>query len=399
MADIPETTRIRPKLAVFHNLPVGGGANVAGALLQELKDFFSITVHSPFGSSSLNIPGSISRKEWPFRAGRRLSGIRKLSAPLSLPARLRSFDRLCRGVAEEINSTSDLALVHNSMFLAAPPILNYLRVPSVYFCYEFPRHLYEPELISRTENGLSRFLLTPLRSMEKKMDRKAALNADAMVTLSVWMKKRILDIYGIESSIVRPGIDTEFFQSHESSERKQFVLSVGAFWPFKGHEMAIKVVSMITPDIRPSLTIVGDREFPGYISRLERIANELGVNLSIKRSISNEELRLLYSTGKAVLCCQYNEPYGLVPLESMSCFIPVIAVKEGGFVDNIQSGENGILVKRDPSDMAEVLSMILTDQHLWERVTEGGRRFVTRIRTVSSAVQSLKEILSGIVTV
>jgi hypothetical protein len=232
MMTIPESTSVRQRLAVFHNLPPGGGINVAGGLLRELQSFFSITAHCPEGSSALAVPKNISIKKWPFRGGRRISGLRKLAAPLSLPARLHAFDRLCLRIAEEINSTSDIALVHNSMFVAAPPILKYLTVPSIYFCYEFPRHIYEKELIRRTSNGFFKLLLSPLRGMESKIDKESAAGADGIVTLSSWMKSRITDIYGLDSSIVMPGVDTDFFRFEKNTVRKHMILSIGALWPF-----------------------------------------------------------------------------------------------------------------------------------------------------------------------
>ncbi len=394
MVTVTDSNRAGPKLAVFHNLPPGGGVNVAGGLLRELQNSFSITVHCPSGSSFLNVPESVSIKQWPFREGRRISGLRKLAAPLSLPARLNSFDKLCLRIAQEINSTSDIALVHNSMFVAAPPVLKYLTVPSVYFCYEFPRHLYEPELISRTGNGVSSFLLSPLRGIEKRIDRESAASADGIVTLSSWMKSRIFDIYRLEASIVRPGVDTDYFCIEKKAARKNIVLSVGALWPFKGHEMAIDVVSRIPPDRRPSLTVIADREYPGYGADLQRSAVLTGVDLVIGKEISNDELLMLYRSCRAVLCCQHNEPYGLVPLEAMACGLPVIAVKEGGFVDNIESGENGILVNRDPHEMASVLEKVLLDDDLFGKLTLKGREFVTGNRTMKEAGRRLTEILT-----
>jgi len=391
-----EPTRIRPKLAVFHNLPPGGGINVAGGLLRELLSFFSITVHSPFGSSSLAVPAGVSIKTWPFPEGRRISGLRKLAAPLSLPARLRAFDRLCLKIAEEINSTSDLALVHNSMFVAAPPVLKYLTVPSIYFCYEFPRHIFEPELIRRTGNAFFKILLSPLRGMERKTDRESAANADGIVTLSSWMKGRIADIYGLDSSIVRPGVDTDFFHFEKNTVRKNMVLSIGALWPFKGHRMAIDVVSRIPPSRRPVLTVIADREYPGYGTDLKRSAVLMGVDLNIKREISNEELLQFYNSGKAVLCCQHNEPYGLVPLEAMACGLPVIAVREGGFVDNIESGKSGMLVNRDPIEMASVLEEVLSNDDLRKKMILKGREFVTGERSMEAAGNRLADILTDI---
>ncbi|NOQ21330.1 MAG: glycosyltransferase [Candidatus Aegiribacteria sp.] len=396
MVTVTDSTRAQPKLAVFHNLPPGGGVNAAGGLLRELQNSFSITVHCPSGSSFLNVPESVSIKQWPFREGRRISGLRKLAAPLSLPARLSAFEKLCQRIAEEINSTSDIVLVHNSMFVAAPPVLKYLKVPSVYFCYEFPRHLYEPELIKRTGRGLFRLLLSPLRSREREMDRESVMNADCIVTFSNWMKSRIKDIYGLDSFIVRPGVDTDFFRVAENTVRKHMVLSIGALWPFKGHTMAIDAVSRIPSDRRPALVVIADREYPGYGADLEKAAAALAVDLELERNISDKELRSFYSTSKAVLCCQHNEPYGLVPLEAMACGTPVIAVSEGGFIDNIDSGKNGILVSRNPAEMASALEEVLLNDDLRRNLAIGGREFVSGERSMKEAGNRLAEILSDI---
>lgn len=388
----------KPCLAVFHNLPTGGGFNVARTLLLELQNYFSITVHYPEGSSILNIPEGLRTTEWPFGMGKRISGLRKLSAPFILPARLHALDRLCSDIADDINSKSDLALVHNSMFVAAPPILKYLKVPSAYFCYEFPRHLYEPELIKRTSGWFSGCLLSPLRHLEKRMDREAVASADKIVTFSSWMKDRIADIYGLDSLIVRPGVDTDFFHREQNVPRNHQVLSIGALWPFKGHEMVIETVSRIPVELRPSLVVISDREFPGYGAVLERSASERGVDLSLIRQISNKELMLLYASSKAVLCCQHNEPYGLVPLEAMASGIPVIAVKEGGFIDNIDNGNTGILVSRDPADMACALEEILVNNELRNRLIQGGMEFVIEKRSLKEAGSNLALILKGMIS-
>jgi len=391
---VPDPAKRKQRLAVFHNLPVGGGICVAGALLNQLVNSFSIKVHYPEGSHSPDLQESIDTKEWPFREGRNISGLRKVFAPVSLPARLRAFDRLCRAIAEEINSSSDIALVHNSMFIAAPPILKYLTVPSFYFCYEYPRHLYESALVKRTDNRIFRFFLSPLREKEKKMDMESILSADSVITFSKWMKNRIKHLYGLNSLIVRPGIDTDYFRIEDNAVKRNIVLSIGALWPFKGHDLAISTVSQIEAGIRPSLVIAADRVLSGHEDSLMKQAAELGVNLCIRRGISNDELRVLYSTGKAVLCCQNNEPYGLVPLEAMACGMPVVAVNEGGFKDNIMNGENGILVNRDPAEMAEAVKRILTDDSLRSKLITAGRKFVTRERTSADAAESLAEILS-----
>lgn len=361
--------------------------------LGRLSREFRVTVHYPRGSAPLTLPGGVMGREWDFPPGGRMTGLRRAAAPLVLPARLRAFEDLCAKIAGDIDGTSDLALVHNSMYVAAPPLLCHLSVPSVYFCYEFPRHIYEPSIVRRTENGLQRFLLFRLRALERRMDRRAVACAGKMVTLSGFMAGRIRDIYGREPEVVRPGVDTGLYRPTEG-ERKNMVLSVGALWPFKGHGMAIEALSAIPGRFRPSLTVVADREFPGYERKLSDAAEELEVSLRILRRISDRQLVELYNRASAVVCCQKNEPYGLVPLEAMACGTPVVAVEEGGFPDNVRHGENGILVEPDPLKVAQALQSVLSDTGLSRRLAEGGKRFVTTERTLLAAGDALTLILN-----
>ncbi len=382
----------KPRLSLFHNLPSGGGIRVVSDMLAHLAREFRVTVHFPRGSAPLALPRGVTGREWSFHRGARLTGLRRTAAPLVLPARLRAFDRLCADIAGSIDDSSDIALVHNSMYVAAPPLLSHLSVPSAYYCYEFPRHIYEPSIVRRTDNGLQRFLLFRLRSLERRMDRRAVADAGVIVVLSSFMAGRVRDIYRREAEVVRPGVDTVLYHRKEG-ERKNMILSVGALWPFKGHGLAIEAVSSIPKRLRPSLTVVADRELPGYERKLSAAAERLEVSLRIRRGITDRRLAELYNRALAVVCCQKNEPYGLVPLEAMACGTPVVAVGEGGFLDNVRDGENGILVERDPLKVAEALQRVISDTDLRRRLTEGGRRFVTSERTRSAAADELARIL------
>ena len=382
------------RLAVFLHLPSGGGIRVAGQMIGELSRTFSITVHQPDDSSLLEVPGEVDLRTWSFPEGKRLSGARRLMAPLTLRSRLQAFDRLCRSVAREIDSGADAVLVHNSMLVAAPPILRYLKTPSVYFCYEYPRHIYEPDLIQRVSGRSARLLLAPLRRMEKKMDLLAVSSAGRIVTFSNWMGRLVKNIYGRTPEIIHPGVDLRTFHPVPSAKGSGFVLSVGALWPFKGHEMAVNSVAILPEAERPALVIVADRGLQPYRETLDMLARQKGVDLCIREKISDRELRGLYSAALAVLCCQHKEPYGLVPLEAMACGTPVVAVSEGGFTDNIIDGRTGLLVERDPVRMAGALSSLMSEGDLRRRLITEGLDFVSTARRIDSAGARLADIIA-----
>lgn len=386
------------RTALFHMLPSGGGIRVVSQLLGELRNRYGWTLHLPEGAFELesDLERDLPLIRYPFPSSGRLTGLRRLAAPILLLGKLKKFRMLCRTAAESINSSADLALVHNTLIIAAPPLLEFLEIPSVYFCFEYPRHIYEPDIVLRTGSKYSEVLLKPLSTMERRMDKSSVSSASVIVTLSSYMQDRIRQVYGKSSVVVRPGVDTDFY----TPDRKQltngeYILSIGALWPFKGHEHAVRSLARITEKKRPSLVVTCDREFPGYATRLERLSNALEVSLTILRGVPETELRDLYRGASLVLCAQHCEPYGLVPLEAMACGCPVIAVNEGGFPDNVSDNVNGFLIERDLSITSEAIACLMADRELARRFVENGRSFVKTERSIPGAAEELAAVLDS----
>jgi glycosyltransferase involved in cell wall biosynthesis len=376
-------------------LPSGGGIRVARQFARGLSDHYRISEYRPDGGSPLNLSPCVEEVRIPFPMWRRPGGALRPVAPLFLIARLLAFRGVCRRAAAAMDKDADIALVHNTMPVAAPPILSFLNIPSLYFCYEYPRHIYEKDVILRTGSRAGELLLKPLEVLERRMDISAAASADIMATFSRYMRARVREIYRRDSEIVRPGVDTAFFKpdGRENEPRRNLVLSVGALWPFKGHETAIRAISLIPCEIRPELVIVADRGFPGYRQKLMDAAGRTSVRLSIAEAVTDEDVRHLYQTARAVLCCQRREPYGLIPLESMACGTPVVAINEGGFQDNIINGENGYLFDGSSEAAAAILSALVSNDDAWARTTANGLRFALEQRTIEHGINRLVEVL------
>lgn len=378
-------------------LPSGGGIRVLREFTEHLSRQFDLSVHVPGGGSLQPAGSSIAETVYPYPMWKRPTGFLRLAAPVFLMARLLSFQKVCRGIAEKINNSADIALVHNSMPVAAPPVLQYLTIPSVYFCFEHPRHIYESSIIKRTNTALAEYALKPLGVLEKRIDRLSAESATQVVTFSTFMQSNIERFYGRTAKIVRPGVNSKFFcPGDQLAERGRYVLSVGALWKFKGHETAIRILGHIPAHRRPELKIVADREYPGYKVKLHSLADSLSVKIAIQRSISEESLREMYRNAQAVICCQRNEPYGLVPLEAMACGTPVIAIQEGGFVDNIIQGKTGFLFSGDPEEGAELLMNILKDPGAASIIGSNGVLFTRKERTIIQGANKLGEILESL---
>lgn len=96
------------------------------------------------------------------------------------------------------------------------------------------------------------------------------------------------------------------------------------------------------------------------------------------------------------------EPFGLAPLEAMSCGLPAVVTRNGGPAESlfdIQTGrEFGVLVDpADPADIAQGLLKALSSPEAWQRYHEAGlERVITRYtwdRTAEGYLAVIQQVL------
>jgi glycosyltransferase involved in cell wall biosynthesis len=93
-----------------------------------------------------------------------------------------------------------------------------------------------------------------------------------------------------------------------------------------------------------------------------------------------DQMPILYNHADIVVYPTVGEePYGLVPLEAMSCGRPVIASRSGGMIETVIDGTTGYIVeKNNPEALAEKVAKLLNDRAEARRLGDSGRRHVVR---------------------
>ncbi|MCW3064121.1 MAG: glycosyltransferase, partial [Solirubrobacterales bacterium] len=282
-----------------------------------------------------------------------------------------------RLLAAEIDAAGhDAVFCFASRLTQAPDVLPFLRTSSLYYAPEPLRSAYEPkELVPVPPNwsgALTHAGLNPVELRRKALDRRYIRAAPRVVTHSEFTRDTLRRIYGVEADVVTLGVDATAFVPGDG-ERERYVLAIGALHPLKGHELVVEAVGRIE-EPRPRLVVVGDRGLSE--PDLRRRAADAGVAIDIRQGIPFAEVVGLYQRAGAVACGQIREPFGLVPLESMACETPVVAVADGGFRETIRDGETGLLVPREPGAMAGALARVLDDRELAAGLGAAGRRDV-----------------------
>ena len=99
-----------------------------------------------------------------------------------------------------------------------------------------------------------------------------------------------------------------------------------------------------------------------------------------------------YRAANVAVVPSYNEAFGLVAVEAMSCGVPLIASATDGLLEVVEHGRSGVLVApRDVLALATAIVDVLCDPILRERLIAGGRERYLRRFTVEAMVNSWVE--------
>jgi len=392
------------RIAIFHNLHSGGAKRTLYEEARRLAERHHLNLYTLSSADSdfcdvrpymheINIydfePGPMFSS--PF--GRLNRGVRTLD--------LLRLKRLARRIAADIDASGyDVVFVHPSQYTQSPLVLQFLHTPTVYYCHEPLRRLYEPPVprpYRKQSLGLRMLdtvdpLLRAYRLALRRADWASLRSATRVLTNSRFTRENVIRNYGVDAVVCSLGIDTDAFRPlglpHDGT-----VLSVGALTSNKGFDFIIEGLARISKEQRPSLVIISNYAEPRERAYLEGLAAEQDVAVTFRVGADDEELVEAYNRAALVVYAPVREPLGLVPLEAMACGTPVVGVREGGVAETVQHGETGLLVERRPEALAQALQRLLDNRPLARRLGEQGRQHVCEMWGWSRAVDLLEQHL------
>ncbi len=392
-------------IAVYHNLHSGGAKRTLYEAMRRLcrthkfdlftlssadKDFGDVR---PFVRRVFNYdfgPGRLFRS--PF--GRLNQGVRARDV-----VRLRY---VARRIAADIDAGGyDVVLVHPCRITQSPLVLLHLRTPSAYYCHEPLRKLYEsPPARPYGRRSVPRRTLDKVdlldalyRAVLRRADRQSLRAATRVLVNSCFTQENVRRIYGAESHVCSPGVDTDLFRPL-GLPRDGTVLSVGAMTPNKGFDLIIEGLGLIPQERRPALRLISNYAETPERAYLERLAAIYGVHLSVQMGVSDGALVEAYNRAAMVVYTPHREPLGLVPLEAMACGTPVLGVREGGVQETVCHEETGLLMERHPQALAEAVETLLDSPELAARYGRRGVQFTRQAWNWDRATDLLEQHLS-----
>ena len=223
------------------------------------------------------------------------------------------------------------------------------------------RSLNKPVVITARGSDLN--LLAQYR-LPRRMIQWAARHAAGMITVSAALKEVLVDLGAASERIevLRNGVDLQLFHPIARAERRaglglkgRTLLSVGNLIPLKGHDLAIRALTLL-PGIE--LLIAGDGPEE---ENLRALAAQTGVAQRVRflGSLPQLQLRDYYGAADALVLASSREGWANVLLESMACGTPVVATSVGGTPEVVAAPQAGVLMaERTPEALVRAVQSL-----------------------------------------
>lgn len=385
------------RIAVFHNLPSGGAKR---ALYDHVRYLINsgckVDIFVPSTANEDYLPlKDIATNFKVYPVQKTFTGYILSLIKYRLPVgELSSLEKAQILIASEINRGDyDVVFCEQDQYSMTPFILKYIQKPVVYYCQQPLRHdeaiLKKIKEESGIKDSYKKIVYNYIDNRFVYIDKKIANFAKYTLANSYFSRESILRTYGINSYVCYLGIDTNIFRPIEIP-KDDFVLSVGSHISMKGHDFIIKSLALLHPKIRPKFILVSNNGDNQWKEHLEELAKNLGVDMKILTLINDKKLVKLYNMAKLVLYSPHLEPFGLVPLEAMSCGTPVVAVKEGGVRETVIHDKTGLLTERDESLFSKSVEKLLLDDTKRLKMARKSVEVVNNYWTLEDAGKRLK---------
>lgn len=222
--------------------------------------------------------------------------------------------------------------------------VSYCHVPTQYYWQMYDEYVENPGfgILNPLVRVCFKALVKPLR----KADYKAAQGVNYFVTISGYARDLIKKYYKREATVICPPVEVDDFKikTLEKQMKKgnmvvenpveNFYVVTSRQVTWKRLDLAVKACLKLE---RP-LYVIG--EGPEH-KRLMKIAGGSSL-IRFFPLMKKEELRNYLANAKGYLFPSM-EPFGIAPVEALAAGCPVVAFGDGGALDYIIDGKNGVL--------------------------------------------------------
>ncbi len=183
-----------------------------------------------------------------------------------------------------------------------------------------------------------------------------------------WMLKVFGDEYRDQIRVIPGGVDINKFHKVNTDDiDRQFGIKGEKIVVFAGKLTAYKGVKYLVraaKKIRGKVLILGDGPERRNLQQLAKDENIRNIQfLGHLGSDTNFLVKFYTRADVFVAPSVWDEPLGLVILESMACETPVVVTRKGGIPLAVKEGKNGLFIRpRNSNDIAQKVNYLLDNE-------------------------------------
>jgi glycosyltransferase involved in cell wall biosynthesis len=220
------------------------------------------------------------------------------------------------------------------------------------YCYTPMRYIwtqYDDYFGAGRSGPMTRLGMAAAVGYLRRWDLRTAKNPHYFVAISENIRARIRAIYGRDSEVIYPPVETTALAA--VTEHEGFDLVVSALVPYKRIDLAVEAYNRMGK----RLVVIGDGP------DLARLRQSGGSTVQFLGWRSDDEVRDHFRRCRAVIF-PGEEDFGIVPVEAIACGKPVVAYARGGALETVLEGSGlrtGVLFERQAVDslIAAVLKL------------------------------------------
>lgn len=224
----------------------------------------------------------------------------------------------------------------------------------------------------------------------QKDKRYIALTTDALrkakriIPNSYYTKDWMLDVFGDEYRrqirMIPGGVDVNKFHKVPTSDidrqfdlkGKKVVVFAGKLTAYKGVKYLIRAAKKIKEG---EIIILGDGPERKNLEKIVKDEKIRNVRFLGHLGKDTDFLIKFYSRAQVFVAPSvWDEPLGLVILESMACETPVVVTRKGGIPLAVKDGKNGLFIRpRNSNDIAEKVNYLLANDEIRLKMAKKAR--------------------------
>ncbi|MCP2026420.1 glycosyltransferase involved in cell wall biosynthesis [Flavobacterium sp. HSC-32F16] len=180
----------------------------------------------------------------------------------------------------------------------------------------------------------ARYILKKIR----KWDTLNSNNVNFFIANSKHIANRIKKIYNLESTVIYPPVDVDFFSLEE--EKEEYYFTASRLVPYKNTQIIVETFNELS---HLKLIVAGDGP---ELKKLQKIAKN---NIEFVGFIENKRLKKYLQKAKAFVFAA-EEDFGIIPVEAQACGTPVIAYGKGGAQETVVNNSTGIFFDKQSAE-------------------------------------------------